>query len=176
MPWAYHSVLSMGEQQGLLEFSFSPLDDASIQAPADDALHVRVCVAYFLPRRFQGGGDSAAAAAGRLAAAGAAGALRERPPPPSGSVRVVYLPGFEAYAASFPGFSTPQRAMWALFRLVRQLRASGEGFAWGVWTVMDYDPPWKLDPRHNEVLVYRRSREADLGEAWEAAAPLVQPA
>ncbi|GAB4823281.1 hypothetical protein N2152v2_010327 [Parachlorella kessleri] len=111
-----------------------------------ECVHKIVCVAYFLPNKYQGGG-------------------RRPPKPESKHVRIVRVPKWTAFVKEFEGFPTRIRCnevkdfssrimfIFEYVGLLNVLKFNRVPFNWRVAMGFVYDPPFAKPPQHNEVLV-----------------------
>lgn len=127
-PWAHHVSLEPHHLEAW--------NATAGQEPAMDHLHKKVCVAYFLPKKYQGD---------------------KRPPrPDSEAVRIVRVPRWIGFVSQFDGFPTKFRMIFHYMRMVELLKLHHVPFNWRVAMSFVYDPPYAIKDRHNEVLVPAR--------------------
>ncbi|PRW44380.1 heme-binding 2-like [Chlorella sorokiniana] len=115
---------------------------ARAAGPALDSMHKVVCIAYYLPDKYQ-------------AVSPASTDLDRRPPRPrkDSRVRLFRTARWEAYVAGFSGFATPPRFVYESAKLAHTLIWHQEKFKWGTAILFEYDPQTKSTERWNEVLI-----------------------
>lgn len=135
-PFAHH--VSLSEEQ------LDAWNASAHNQPSLEWLHKTVCVAYYLPEKYQG---------------------NTRPPKPSNdAVRIVRVPRWIAYVSGFDGFPTKWRVIREYIGLVRLLKIHCVPFNWRVAVGFVYDPPFVTEDRHNEVLVPARRLDELFGQ------------